>query len=74
MTGASASSTSTESKPLDITMVLDTSGSMGEQFTDSGELYTPVYGNVSDMYQSSEQYYVKNGNDYVQVKRRKLML
>lgn len=69
MTGASASSTSTESKPLDITMVLDTSGSMGEQFTDSGELYTPVYGNVSDMYQSSEQYYVKNGNDYVQVKR-----
>ena len=47
-------------KPLDIVLVLDTSGSMDENMT----TYSPVYANQLD---KGESYYIPNGNSYREV-------
>ena len=47
-------------KPLDIVLVLDTSGSMNESMNDDS--YTPVY-----TLDQSKTYYIRDGNDYREV-------
>ncbi len=63
--------TTTASTPLDIVLVLDTSGSMDEGMGD------PVYKEVTDVQETSgwsfaPDYYVKQGNGYVQVTEKRI--
>ena len=62
--------TTTASTPLDIVLVLDTSGSMDESMGD------PVYKEVTDVQETSgwsfaPDYYVKQGDGYVQVTEKR---
>ena len=60
---STSNTTTMESKPLDIVMVFDVSGSMGNSF---GTEYKPTYG---ANYYSSETYYALVDNKYQEVKR-----
>ena len=54
--------TTTNAEPLDIVLVLDMSGSMDEEFTDSTTSYNPVY-----ELKQNETYYIKSGYWYQRV-------
>lgn len=54
--------TTTTTTPLDITLVLDVSGSMDDHFIDGYTEYTPVY-----ELDQSESYFVKIGDSYISV-------
>lgn len=54
--------TTTNAEPLDIVLVLDMSGSMDEEFTDSTTSYNPVY-----ELNQNETYYIRSGYGYQRV-------
>ena len=56
--------TTTTTKPMDIVLLLDVSGSMGDQFTQDIEEYQPVYRDYLD---TSKTYLIKQGWWYEEV-------
>lgn len=58
--------TTVSDKPLDIVLVLDTSGSMAEGFGDGESVYRPAY-NITTSLIGGETYYAKVGDDYQRI-------
>lgn len=56
--------TTTTTKQMDIVLLLDVSGSMGDQFTQDIEEYQPVY---KDSLDTSKTYLIKQGRRYKEV-------